>query len=68
MKIRKQKKIKKEGTVFVVIGTDCAFMSVGMKSKSEVASFNGFNLVSGKPVKRADGFCRVATKAEKVVM
>lgn len=65
MKKRKSKKIYKAGTLITVQGTHCVFMVIGLKGKCELDSFNGINIVTGKPVVRCDGLARLATKKEQ---
>lgn len=55
MNNRKLSKIRKPGTVFLIKGTNVLFMSLGMKSKNQIDSFNGFDITTGQPVKRCDG-------------
>lgn len=65
MNRRKSKKIYKAGTLITVQGTHCVFMVIGLKGKCELESFNGINIVTGKPVVRCDGLARIATKKEQ---
>ena len=55
MKRRKSKKIFVPGTLITVRGTNCVFMSLGMKHSCELESFNGFDISTGHPVRRCDG-------------
>ena len=64
MKRRKTKKKFAPGTLVAVHGTNCVFMSLGMKSACELESFNGFDISTGQPVRRCDGKVRLATKKE----
>lgn len=65
MNRRRSKKIYKPGTLITVQGTYCVFMVIGLKGKNELDSFNGINVVTGKPVIRCDGRARLATKKEQ---
>lgn len=64
MKRRKSKKTFAPGILITVHGTSCVFMSLGMKSASELDSFNGFNIATGQPVTKCDGRVRIATRKE----
>ena len=66
MKRRISKKKFSPGTLITVQGTNCVFMSLGMKSSCELDSFNGFDLNTGNPVVVCNGRARLATKKEMV--
>ena len=67
MNNRKLKKFLTAGTLYRVIGTDAVFMSLGgfHKGTNNIMSFNGMDIKKHKPVFRADGRCRLATKKER---
>jgi hypothetical protein len=65
MNIRKAKKLYKAGTLFKVEGTHVVGMSLGYRSYNEIESFNLIDVVTGEPVARCDGKCRLATKREQ---
>lgn len=64
MKKSALKKIKRNGTLVSIKGTDCVFMSLGVFG-GRLESFNGFNLKTAEPVTRCDGEARLATEAER---
>lgn len=64
MKRRKSKKVYTEGQLITVQGTSCVFMSLGLIGNNELNSFNGFDISTGRVVKRCDGKVRLATKKE----
>ena len=66
MKKRNSKKMFSPGTLITVQGTNCVFMSLGMKSSCELDSFNGFDLRTGNPVAVCNGMARLSTKKERV--
>ncbi len=65
MNTRKAKKLYKAGTLFKVEGTHVVGMSLGYRSYNEIESFNLIDVVTGEPVARCDGKCRLATKREQ---
>lgn len=65
MNKRKVKKLFKPGTLFTVEGTHVVGMSLGYKDLNQIDSFNLMDIVTGEPVKRCDGKCRLATKREQ---
>ena len=65
MNRRKSKKLYAPGTLVTIKGTTCVFMSLGLKGKGELESFNGINIITGEPVTRCDGQARLATKKEQ---
>ena len=65
MNKRKLKKACIPGNLMTVKGTQSVFMSLGMKDKYEVNSFNGIDLSTGEFVRRQDGVMRPATREEK---
>lgn len=67
MNNRKLKKFLTAGTLYRVIGTDAVFMSLGgfRKGTNNIMSFNGMDIKKHKPVSRAEGRCRLATKKEQ---
>lgn len=64
MKRRKVKKLCKCGTLLAIEGTGCVFMSLGLKGKNEIDSFNGVNIRTMELISICDGVARVATKKE----
>ena len=67
MNNRKIKRILTAGTLFRVIGSNAVFMSLGglHPGSNSIRSFNGLDIKERKPVTRADGRCRLATKKEQ---
>ena len=69
MDLRKLKKIARPGSVYVIIGTHTAFMSLGGFKRTqngfEPIAINGIYLKHRKLVLRCDGRVRLATKKEE---
>ena len=62
---RKLKKACAAGNLIAVKGTQCVFMSLGIKNKNEVDSFNGIDISTGEFVRIKNGIMRPATNIEK---
>ena len=65
MNRRKNKKLYAPGTLVTIKGKHCVFMSLGLRNKNSLDSFNGIDILTGKPVARCDGQARLATKKEQ---
>lgn len=60
----KRRKMERPGTIIVVEGTCCAFISLGLKGDA-INTCNGFDLDNGLPVIKCSGKGRLATKEEQ---
>jgi hypothetical protein len=71
MTLKKLKKIASPGSVYTIIGTHTAFMSLGGFKRTanglSPIGINGIDLFARKAVTRMDGRCRPATSKEERV-
>lgn len=65
MNKRKIKKTYAPGTLVTIVGTHYVFMSLGYDVNGGLRSFNGFNIITEKPVHNVSGKARLATKGER---